>query len=151
MIHPHGDINVGSGFSVCDPGLPNKAVVTRVSFTVRDDHLRRISSPDVTARDFRTWAGTVLAYRELRRQGVPGPGWGRARQAGAAVDAVAHQLGNIRTVARTSYVHPAVIDAWDAGTLPAARRVPDAATPPTRAEELAVIRILALADASAST
>ena len=40
MIHPRGDIHVGSGFFVCDPELPDRAVVTKVSFTVRDpeDH-----------------------------------------------------------------------------------------------------------------
>jgi DNA topoisomerase I len=114
-----------------------------------NDYLRRVSGADVTARDFRTWAGTVLAFRELRRQGDPGPASGRARQVVAAVDAVAAQLGNTRTVARASYVHPAVIDAWHAGALPAARQLPDVAAPPTRAEELAVLRILGSGRASA--
>ncbi len=107
-----------------------------------NDYLRRISGADITARDFRTWAGTVLALRELRRQGPPGDTAVRQRQVAAAVDAVASHLGNTRTVARDSYIHPAIIDAWQSATLPSVRDVPAAEQPPTRAEELDAIRVL---------
>ncbi len=117
-------------------------VVQQVRSDDVNDYLRRISGSDVTARDFRTWAGTVLAFRELRRQGDPGDAPTQRRQVAAAVDIVASQLGNTRTVARASYVHPAVIEAWRAGALPRPTRVPDPELPPTPAEERAVIQIL---------
>ncbi len=107
-----------------------------------NDYLQRVSGSDFSARDFRTWAGTVLAYRELQRQGDPASASGQAHQVAVAVDAVAERLGNTRAVARSSYVHPAVVDAWRRGSLPAARQPPDASVPPIPAEERAVIRIL---------
>ena len=110
-----------------------------------NDYLRRISGGDVTARDFRTWAGTVLALRELRRQGAPGSGPIQHQQVASAVDSVATRLGNTRAVARNSYVHPAVIEAWRSGSLPPGRVTPDPSRPPTPAEERAVISVLDVA------
>jgi DNA topoisomerase-1 len=107
-----------------------------------NDYLRRVSGDDtISARDFRTWAGTVLAVRALRRAGEPGSERERTRQVAAAVDEVAARLGNTRTVARASYVHPEVIEAWERRTLPAGR-VRDVELPPTPAEEQAVLRLL---------
>ena len=91
--------------------------------------------------DFRTWAGTVAAYRELRRIDPPGEPADQPRQLAPAIDAVAARLGNTRAVARASYIHPAVVDAWRAGALrPARGSTPT--RPPTRAEENEIIRVL---------
>ncbi len=108
------------------------AVAHQVRSEDVNDYLGRISGADPSERDFRTWAGTVLAYRELGRQGDPEPAPGRPRQVVVAVDAVSHQLENTRTVARTSYIHRAVTDAWSTGALvrcprrvcPGMRRLP---------------------------
>jgi DNA topoisomerase I len=74
-----------------------------------NDYLREISGEDFTAKDFRTWAGTVLMCAAFRRMdAAETPTSKRVLQ---AVDAVAGMLGNTRAVCRKSYIHPAVIDA----------------------------------------
>jgi len=82
-------------------------------------YLRELTGDDFTSKDFRTWAGTVLAATALA--GVaPGATEAMARRnVGRAVDAVARRLGNTKAVCRQSYVHPAVIDAYLDGSLPA--------------------------------
>jgi DNA topoisomerase-1 len=114
-------------------------------------YLRQIAGTDVTAKDFRTWAATVLAFRILHDL----PGTDRAAEAKrrikAAIEQVAEQLGNTPTVCRASYVHPVVVESWQTGDLARVRlapgtdddTIPDPAAPPTPAEEAAVIRLLA--------
>jgi DNA topoisomerase-1 len=97
-----------------------------------NDYLKAISGEPFTAKDFRTWSGTVLACAALRDlcAGVASTdpdgstGAGRAPSKAAinrsvlqAVDAVAGVLGNTRSVCRKSYIHPAVIDSYVDGTL----------------------------------
>jgi DNA topoisomerase-1 len=80
-------------------------------------YLREAAGGDFTAKDFRTWAGTILAFRALRTLEAAGTD-GRARQeVAAAMRVTADSLGNTPAVARSSYVHPAVIDAYLDGTL----------------------------------
>ena len=75
-------------------------------------YLREISGADVTAKDFRTWAGTVLAYRALLAL-QPGETEREARRnVVEAVRQTAEALGNTPAVARKSYVHPAVLEAY---------------------------------------
>jgi DNA topoisomerase I len=85
-------------------------------------YLREISDEDLSAKDFRTWAGTVLAARALAELG-PAKNDRTARQRVIqAVDVVAARLGNTRAVCRKCYVHPGVLEAYSAGDLPAALR-----------------------------
>ena len=107
-----------------------------------NDYLRRVAGDEtVSARDFRTWAGSVLALRALRRAGDPDAERTRTRQVAGAVDEVAERLGNTRTIARASYIHPGVIEAWERGALPPGRvRAPE--LPPTPAEERDLLRLL---------
>ena len=80
-----------------------------------NDYLREISGEDFTAKDFRTWAGTVLictAFRELQQEETPA-----AKCLVQAIDAVAGVLGNTRAVCRKSYIHPGVMEACGSGTL----------------------------------
>ena len=80
-----------------------------------NDYLREISGEDFTAKDFRTWAGTVLmcvAFRELEVTETP-----PSKRLLQAIDAVAGMLGNTRAVCRKSYIHPGVIDACATGTI----------------------------------
>ncbi len=82
-----------------------------------NDYLREISGAAVTAKDFRTWAGTVLAYRALRAL-APDPDDKAARR--NVVDAVrftSERLGNTPAVARRSYVHPAILEAYLEGSI----------------------------------
>ena len=114
----------------------------RVSSDDVNDYLRRVSGDEtISARDFRTWAGSVLALRALRRAGEPADGGSRTRQLAGAVDEVAGRLGNTRTIARASYIHPGVIEAWERQVLPPGRvRAPE--LPPTPAEERDLLRLL---------
>jgi DNA topoisomerase-1 len=89
-------------------------------------YLRELSGRDITAKDFRTWGGTMLAAVELRRMGPAASRSEADRNIIAAVDAVAERLGNTRAVCRKYYVHPALLRAYLMGrvvpTPPPARR-----------------------------
>ena len=80
-------------------------------------YLRDITAADFTAKDFRTWAGTVGAALALRAQELPQTNAARKRVLNAAIDQVAEMLGNTRAVCRKAYVHPRVIDSFSHGTL----------------------------------
>lgn len=80
-------------------------------------YLREISGEDVTAKDFRTWAGTYLAAMALQQLG---PAVSRARPQVTlvrAVEQVARHLGNTAAVCRKCYIHPAIFDGYLDGTL----------------------------------
>ncbi len=79
--------------------------------------MREIAGEEFTAKDFRTWAGTVLAARALRAcPACTSPAEAR-RQVVAVLADVARQLGNTPAVCRKCYVHPGVVAAYLDGTL----------------------------------
>ncbi len=78
-------------------------------------YLRKINGEEVTAKDFRTWAGTMLAATALRDLGPSKTKKEAKSNIVRAIDQVARRLGNTRTVCRKYYVHPAVIDAYMKG------------------------------------
>jgi DNA topoisomerase I len=78
-------------------------------------YLKEITGGAFTAKDFRTWAGTLATARELAHAQLPASSTARNRTIVAAVDRVADELGNTRAVCRRCYVHPAVLDAYRAG------------------------------------
>ena len=82
-----------------------------------NDYLRETSGADVTAKDFRTWAGTVLAVAALKELEGFESDVEAKKNVIRAVEKVARKLGNTRAVARRSYVHPAVIDSYLDGSL----------------------------------
>ncbi len=74
-----------------------------------NDYLRSIAGEEFTSKDFRTWAGTVLAAEALRacaRHELP-----------RAIELVAGKLGNTKAVCRKCYIHPVVIEAFLDGSL----------------------------------
>ena len=76
-------------------------------------YLREIGGGPFTAKDFRTWVGTVLATRILAGQRQPAPT--RAARVRRVREAIAHvsvQLGNTPTICRKCYVHPVVIETY---------------------------------------
>ena len=77
-----------------------------------NDYLRRVMGLEFTAKDFRTWTGTVLAARALREVQEFASDTQAKKNIVVAVDAVAGLLGNTRSVCRKCYVHPAIIDAY---------------------------------------
>jgi DNA topoisomerase-1 len=80
-----------------------------------NDYLREISGHAFTAKDFRTWAGTVLAAQALAELDPADSPTGDRRNVTRAVEQVASWLRNTPAVSRKAYVHPAVIDAYLAG------------------------------------
>ena len=75
-------------------------------------YLRDISGDDFTAKDFRTWAGTVLAAQALARLSRFKSQTEAKRNVMQAIAAVADRLGNTRAVCRKAYIHPAVLAAY---------------------------------------
>ena len=78
---------------------------------------------EYSAKDFRTWHGTLAAFEALASGDRPTNRREQAAAVLAAVDEAAERLGNTRAVARQSYVHPAVDQAFTAGRLPKGRFV----------------------------
>lgn len=85
-----------------------------------NDYLREATRHEFTAKDFRTWAGTVIAGIVLGAADPPETDAEATRAINAAVDEVAAALGNTRAIARNSYVHPAIVEAYRDGTLASA-------------------------------
>jgi DNA topoisomerase-1 len=90
--------------------------------TVRDvssedvnGYLREIAGADYTAKDFRTWAGTVLAAIALKEFEGVAEGAVAKKNIVAAVEAVAQMLGNTPTVCRKCYIHPEILNSYLAG------------------------------------
>jgi DNA topoisomerase I len=84
-------------------------------------YIRRAAGGEYTAKDFRTWAGTVIAAARFAELPRPESKTAAAHAVCEVVKAVATELGNTPAVCRKSYVHPRVIDAFLDGTLPEAR------------------------------
>ena len=82
-----------------------------------NDYLREIAGQDITAKDFRTWAGTVLAALALQEFQRFDSHAAAKRNIKAAIERVASRLGNTPTICRKCYVHPAVLDCYLEGEL----------------------------------
>lgn len=83
-----------------------------------NDYLREISGADFTAKDFRTWAGTVLAAQALKATKEFQNQKQAKRNIKQAIEVVAEKLGNTVAVCRKCYVHPFVLDGYMKGKLP---------------------------------
>jgi DNA topoisomerase I len=77
-----------------------------------NEYLRMISGEDFTAKDFRTWAGTLVASRGLLKAEAPEAKRDAKAPMMEAIAAVAHELGNTIAVCRKSYIHPWVLGAY---------------------------------------
>jgi DNA topoisomerase-1 len=82
-----------------------------------NDYLREITGRDFTAKDFRTWAGTVLAAMALQEFEAFDTKAAAKRNLKSAIDRVAARLGNTPTICRKCYVHPDVLDCYLEGHL----------------------------------
>jgi DNA topoisomerase-1 len=112
-----------------------------------NDYLREITEEDFTAKDFRTWAGTVLAC-EMLRQFEPAESDTQAKKnVVAAIKTVAERLGNTPSVCRKCYVHPAILETYLGGAMMKAfedqvKREVDKQLQALRQEELDVLHLL---------
>ncbi len=105
-----------------------------------NDYLRDVSGEDFTAKDFRTWAGTVLAAKALAEIATCSSTTQAKRNVVRAIEAVARRLGNTKAVCRTCYIHPAIIDAYlDGATI---QTFKSRAKASLDGDELAVVRLL---------
>ncbi|MEO8627677.1 MAG: DNA topoisomerase IB [Betaproteobacteria bacterium] len=82
-----------------------------------NDYLRAITGEDYTAKDFRTWAGTVLAAMALQEYEKFDSTTQAKKNLVRAIEAVAEQLGNTPSICRKCYIHPEVINAYLDGTM----------------------------------
>jgi DNA topoisomerase I len=82
-----------------------------------NDYLRQISGQDFTAKDFRTWTGTVATVGAFEQLGEPETETQAKKNVNQAIEAAANQLGNTKAICRKCYVHPGIIDTYLAGTL----------------------------------
>lgn len=115
----------------------------RVCATDVNLYLQEISGADYTAKDFRTWGATVIATVLLTRYGPASSATERAKTVNRALRAAAHALRNTLAVCRKSYVHPGVVEAYQADEMPPRRlrsRTPGLRVPECRT--LALLRKL---------
>jgi DNA topoisomerase-1 len=80
-------------------------------------YLREVTGRDITAKDFRTWAGTVLAALALQEFEAFDTQAGARKNLRAAIERVASRLGNTPTICRKCYIHPEVLSAYTEGAL----------------------------------
>jgi DNA topoisomerase-1 len=104
-------------------------------------YLREVSGMEITAKDFRTWAGTVLAALALCECEAADTKKLQKQQLKDAIESVASRLGNTPTICRKCYIHPEVLDAFVQGELALAMKEPVEGE--LKAEEAAVLAFLA--------
>lgn len=97
--------------------LDEQGQVLDIDSSAVNDYLREITGQDFTAKDFRTWAGTVLCAATLEELGACPSSKQAKKNIVRAVERVAERLGNTPAVCRKSYIHPAVMQAYLDGGL----------------------------------
>lgn len=80
-------------------------------------YLQEISGEELTAKDYRTWGGTLAGARELAGHPRPEDERAGAQTVNDVIKSVAEMLGNTPTICRKCYVHPAIIEAYHDGNL----------------------------------
>lgn len=117
---------------VDDDGQPHSVGSDEVN-----QYLREISGEDYTAKDFRTWSGTVLATLALQEFEAAASAAEAKRNVLRAIELVAQKLGNTPAICRKCYIHPVVIETYLAGAMAQVLRAGDGAL---QAGELQVLR-----------
>ena len=105
-------------------------------------YIRQVSGEDFTAKDFRTWAGSLLAARFFRANPTDPDTRGAKKALVAAIGQVADALGNTPAVCKKCYIHPAVMAAYTAGKLTPVRGKDNGDPYRLSAEERALLKIL---------
>jgi len=115
--------------------IDERGAVVDVGSSDVNAYLKELTGTDFTSKDFRTWAGTVLAAKLLCESEPGTSATAGKKTVASAIDEVARRLGNTRAVCRKCYVHPAVIDAYLDGTITRAMGKPTES-------EAAILRLL---------
>lgn len=82
-----------------------------------NNYIKEISNADFTAKDFRTWAGTIQAFLALKAMGCCDTAAETKRRIAEALDIVSMHLGNTRTVCKKYYVHPLILSLYESKKL----------------------------------
>ena len=82
-----------------------------------NEYLHALAGVGFTAKDFRTWSGTVLATEALRECGDCTSETQAKKNTVEAIASVSKKLGNTKTICRKCYIHPAILSAYQEGTL----------------------------------
>ncbi len=82
-----------------------------------NEYIKQVTGGDFSAKDFRTWAGTVNALRALKKIGEPDTVTASKKNIVEALDFVSSQLGNTRTVCKKYYVHPVLLTWYETNEL----------------------------------
>lgn len=112
-----------------------------------NNYIKNATASKFSAKDFRTWGATVLAASELAEIGAAETKTQINKNIVRAVKAVAERLGNTPTVARKSYIHPAIIESYEQGVTinefrPRTKRQISRIQPEYLPEEVAVLNLL---------
>jgi DNA topoisomerase-1 len=112
-----------------------------------NNYLKSATAPEFSAKDFRTWGASVLAAAELAEIGTAETKTQTNKNIVKAVKTVAEHLGNTPAVCRSSYIHPAVIKAYENGTTieefrPRRKRSIERIAPEYSIEEVALLKLL---------
>jgi DNA topoisomerase-1 len=78
-------------------------------------YLKSVTNPEFSSKDFRTWGGSLLAATKLAGMGATGDEAATKKRIVKVVKQVAQELGNTPAVCRSSYIHPAILKAYEAG------------------------------------
>lgn len=111
-----------------------------------NSYIKEITGEDFTAKDFRSWAGSLHALCAFREIGEHTGITDCKRKVVDVLDSVSAKLGNTRTVCKKYYVHPTVIAAYEKGTLWKYHSNPIPASEPLNAEEQTLLELLCTED-----
>ena len=107
-----------------------------------NEYLREIAGSEVSAKDFRTWAGSVLAAMALSAIGPFTSKTKAKTNLRRAIEAVASRLGNTATICRKCYIHPEIISCYLEGSFPVIKEGGGGLVSGLPSEEAAVLRLL---------
>lgn len=115
-----------------------------------NQYLREIANDDFTAKDFRTWVGTVTAASMLFKRECPHTQKAKRQMLLEAIDVAAERLGNTRSICRSSYIHPAVFTAFEENRMSKITGSRASATRGLDGAEHATLQLLRFANRAAS-
>jgi DNA topoisomerase-1 len=78
-----------------------------------NEYIKKISTADFSAKDFRTWAGTLAAYLAFKESGIPESESDKKKKIVEVLDTVSKHLGNTRNVCKKYYIHPAILSLYE--------------------------------------
>jgi DNA topoisomerase-1 len=122
--------------------LDEDGKVQRITSTDVNAYLRNLAGADVTAKDFRTWSGTVMTALVLKEVGKATSATMAKKAIRMAIQEVAARLGNTPTICRKCYIHPAVFAHHLAGNVLRISPTASADAPSLSTEERAVLRLI---------